>query len=302
MTLLAGLGAAALAYLALGLVLGHAPRRLRATAHTRRPSRARRWLDEAGADVSPLQFVVVSVLVAIVGGLAVWVVTSVAALGVAAGFAISAAPRAAFVRRARRQATERIGAWPDAIRDLVTHLRASMSLHAGLVELGRSGPLALRPHFVRYRDLASALDQRAALEAVRDQLGDPLSDRVVEVLLIAFDQGSSVVVDILEELARAATDDLHLVEEIETAQLETRIEAVGATVLPFVVLAFLCATAPGYRDFYSSPGGWFVIAVGGAMSMVGLVVISRLGRVPSEARVLVAAPLPTTTGRSQVGS
>lgn len=289
MTLLAGLSAAALAYLTVGLLMGVRPRRLGRRSEGRRVSRARRWLDDAGVDVSPIQFVAVSAAVAAAVGLAVWVLTSVAALGVVAAVAVSGGPRAAFARRRRHQASERIGAWPDAIRDLVTHLRASLSLHAGLVELGRSGPTALRPHFVRYRDLAAALDQRAALEAVRDQLGDPLSDRVIEVLLIAFDQGSAVVVDILEDLAGAATDDLHLVEEIETAQLETRIEAVGATVLPFVVLAFLCVAAPGYRDFYSSPGGWFVIVVGAVMSTFGLVLISRLGQIPTETRVLVEA-------------
>ncbi len=293
MTLLAGLGAASFVYLMVGVIVGVGPRRLRRRSRGRRStSRMHRWLDESGVDVSPLQFVAVSVLVAITVGLAVWVFTSVAVLGVAAGCAVSGAPRAAFARRRRHEAAERVGAWPDAIRDLVTHLRASMSLHAGLVELGRTGPVALRPHFVRYGDLAAALDQRAALEAVRDQLADPLSDRVIEVLLIAFEQGSSVVVDILDELAHAATDDLQLVEEIETAQLETRIEAIGATVLPFVVLAFLCATSPGYRDFYSSPGGWFVVAIGGVMSTIGLFAISRLGRIPGESRVLVDAPQP----------
>ncbi len=165
-----------------------------------------------------------------------------------------------------------------------------MSLHAGLVELGRTGPVPLRSHFVRYRDLAAALDQRSALEAVRDELADPLSDRIIEVLLIALEQGSSIVVDILDDLARSATNDLQLIEEIETAQLETRIESVGATVLPFVVLAFLCATAPGYRDFYSSPAGWFVVAIGGVSSLVGLVVISRLSRIPGEDRILIGQP------------
>lgn len=293
MRLLAALSAAVFVYLSIGAALGVTPSWLRRRQEKR--SRAdgwREWLQQAGADVSPLQFVGVSLGLGVVTALTVVALVGVPALGFVAGVGAALIPRAVFERRRQVTAHERLAAWPDALRDLITHLRASMSVHAGLCELGRSGPLPLRPYFERYAALASALDQRAALEVVREDLADPLSDRVIEVLLVAFDQGSSVVIDILDDLTTSSSEDLRLLDEIDTLQLETKLEARGAAVLPFVVLAMLCAFTPGYRSFYATPAGWFVIVLGAAMSVGGLLAIRRLGRVPTEERIL-AVGTPT---------
>ncbi len=287
MRLVAGLGAGIFVYLALGVFVGITPERLhRKKAPRRGDARWQEWLNQAGVPVSPMQFVAVSMLSGIVMAGIVLAVTRVPSLAVVAGGVTMASPRALFARRRRDRQRARLDAWPDALRDVITHLRASMSVHASLVELGRSGPLPLRPYFARYTGLASALDQQSALEVIREDLADPLSDRIIEVLLLAFDQGATVVVDILSDLAEAASQDLRLVDDIDTAQLETRLEARGASLLPFAVLALLCITSPGYQEFYASPAGWVVVTFGGVMSIVGLLTISRLGQIPTEQRIL----------------
>ncbi|MEZ5230249.1 MAG: type II secretion system F family protein [Acidimicrobiales bacterium] len=190
----------------------------------------------------------------------------------------------------RRVANRRVrrAAWPDALRDLATRLRSGASMHAALTELGRLGPAPLRPSFARYETLAAALDHRVALETIGNELADPLTDRIVEVLLVAFDQGSRVVVDVLEELAASTVRDLALTTDIETAQLETKLEARSAAVLPFVVLGLLCLGSEGYRNFYASGRGTLVIVFGFVMSLVGVVLVDRLGRIEVEPRILRA--------------
>jgi len=116
---------------------------------------------------------------------------------------------------------------------------------------------------------------------------------VIEVLVVAHEQGAGVVIDVLRDLADATAKDIRLREDIETAQLERRIEAASAVVLPFAVLVLLCSTSPPYRDFYSSGGGVVVIVVGSAMALTGMMMIRRLARVPGERRVLS----PTGAGR-----
>lgn len=293
MRLLAALGAGLFVYLAVGVLIGVTPAWLRKNReHRPRSASWREWLQQANADVTPAQFVGVSLGLGISVGVIVGAAVGVPALGVVAGSVAVAFPRLVFARRRAALVQERLAAWPDAIRDVTTHLRASLSMHASLCEVGRSGPMPLRPYFNRYAGLSAALDQRAALEVVREDLADPMSDRVVEVLLVAFDQGSSVVIDILHDLAASSSEDLRLLDEIETLQLETKLEARGAAILPFVVLAMLCVSTPGYRSFYATPAGWFVVAVGAAMSFGGLLVIRRLGRVPTEERIL-AVGTPT---------
>ena len=293
MRLLAGLAAGLFVYLAIGSLVGVTPQWLRRSGERRDRSAAwREWLQQAGADVTPLQFVAVSLGLGVGAGVAITLVIGVPALGAVGGAVACAIPRMVFARRRGALVRARLAAWPDAIRDMVTHLRASHSLHASLCELGRSGPLPLRVYFNRYAGLAGALDQHTALEVVREDLADPISDRVIEVLLVAFDQGSSVVIDILDDLASSSSEDLRLLDEIETLQLETKLEARGAAVLPFMVLAMLCVFTPGYRAFYSTGAGWLVVGLGALMSLGGLVVISRLGRVPTEERIL-AVGTPT---------
>lgn len=290
MRLMAGLFAGTFAYLALGSIVGIAPAWLKRERSTRRTgARAQDWLNQAGADVTPVQFVLASLMGAALTAFVVWSITQVAALAfVGAGLAL-AGPRMFYSRRRATVTAERLEAWPDVIRDLVTHLRASMSVHASLCEIGRSGPAPLRPFFNRYAGLSATLDHRSALEVVREELADPLSDRIIEVVLVAFEQGTSVVMDVLNDLAESTAADLRLTEQIRTSQLETKLESRGAAVLPFVVLALLCSTTGGYREFYSTPAGWVVVLFGGLMALGGMLAINRLGVIPSEHRILAGA-------------
>ncbi len=294
MTLLAALCAGLFAYLSLGALVGVTPRFLLRTpsGERQRRDRAQDWLHQAGAHVTPFQFFAVSIGMAIIVALFVQAITRVAPLSFVGGGLALWIPRSFYSRRRNKIAQARINAWPDALRDLIAHLKSSLSVHASLAELGRSGPPVLRPYFNRYAGLAATLDQRTALEVVREELADPVSDRVLEIILVAFDQGSAVVIDILADLAEATAGDIALRDEIQTAQLEVRIEARSAAVLPFLVLIMMIATSRDYAGFYRSAGGWLVIAVGGLLCMGGLLVINRLGRVPTEQRILAAGGSP----------
>jgi Flp pilus assembly protein TadB len=236
--------------------------------------------------VGPAQFAGVSAGIAFCSFLAVWAVSGAAPVAVVPALVIGTLPRAWYARQRARLVRERMSAWPEALRDLVAHLDAPMSLHRSLLELGRSGADPFGGVWRRYATLTAALDTRAALEALREHLADPVSDRIFEVLLVAHEQGASVTVDVLRDLAAATTADLRLAEQIETAQLEQKIEARSCVVLPFVVLILLCSSAEPYREFYASPAGWMVIAAGAVMALGGTAVIDRFGRLPAEERVL----------------
>jgi tight adherence protein B len=283
--LLAALAWATTAYLGVGVLTGHAPRTLR--RRRVRKARFETWLHQAGSGATPIQFLTVSAGAALLTFLVVWALAGAAPVAIVPALAVATAPRAWFERQRQRTGRERLRAWPDALRDLVAHLEGSVALHPALLELGRSGPEPLRPVWRRYGALASALDQRAALEAMRNDLASPVSDRILEVLIVAAEQGPAVVLDLLRDLAETTTDDIRLAEAVETSQLEQRIEARAVAVLPFVVLVMLTSRSEDYRDFYRSGIGVVVIVIGAAMTAVGSMVIRRLSRVREETRVLV---------------
>lgn len=285
MRLLAALAWGLTAYLVVGILTGHTPQALR---RRRVPTRRfQSWLYQAGTGVSPAQFLAVSGGGALLTFLVVWALAGAAPVAFVPAVAVATIPKSWFARQRAQRQRERLAAWPDTLRDLLAHLESSMPLHTALVELGHSGPEPLRPTWRRYGLLASALDHRAALEAIRSELADPVSDRVIEVVLVAHEQGAAVVLDLLRDLADSTTDDIRLVDAIETAQLETRIEARAVAVLPFVVLVMLTSRSPDYREFYSSALGVAVIVVGAVMTLLGSLAIQRLGRVRGETRVLV---------------
>lgn len=283
MRFLAALTGAAFAYLLTARLLGRSAGSLR---RRRQRAGARGWLRQAGVTVTPTKFAATSGGLGLAAAGVVWAASGALPLAVAIGIGVATLPKAWFARQRELRARERLVHWPEVLRDLVAHLETPMSLHRALVELSMSGPRPFRPIWSRYRQLAATLDQRTALLAVKADLADPVSDRTIEIIISAGEQGTVAAIEILRRLADDTTKDLRLLEAMETAQLEQRIEANAAVVLPFAVLVFLCATAAPFREFYSSAAGGRIIAIGAVMSLAGRAVIRRLGALPEEERVM----------------
>ena len=108
---------------------------------------------------------------------------------------------------------------------------------------------------------------------------------MLEVLILAHERGGGIVRTILEDLVDATTKDLKLLDELETEGLEMRINARVVVVLPWLVLVALTVRPGAFRDFYRSGGGVVTVLVAGALSIVGVWVLGRLGREPAEQRV-----------------
>ena len=146
----------------------------------------------------------------------------------------------------------------------------------------------MRVAFSRFPQLARVLGTGPALELMKEDLADPTSDRVLEVLILAQERGGAIVRDILDDLVDATTRDLKLLDELETEGLEMRINAKAVVVLPWLVLVALTARPGAFRDFYRSSGGIVTLVVAGVLTAIGVVVLGRLGRDPIEARILTS--------------
>jgi tight adherence protein B len=168
---------------------------------------------------------------------------------------------------------------------------AGHSLAQAVTNLATTGPLAMRVAFARFPQLARVLGTGPALELVKEDLADPTSDRVLEVLILAQERGGAIVRNILEDLVDATTRDLKLLDEIETEGLEMRINAKAVVVLPWLVLVALTARPGAFRDFYRSGGGVLTLVLAGFLTAIGVAVLGRLGREPVEARIFASDEL-----------
>jgi tight adherence protein B len=257
-----------------------------------RSGRSQIWLQQAGLAVSPARFWIASACAGLLALLVFTAVSGSAFVGSVPAIAVALVPRAYFGRRRRVRMREVQLAWPDGLRDLVASLAAGRSLTQAVSALGVSGPEPLRAPFSRFADLTRVLGTGPALEIVKEELADPTSDRVLEVLLLAHERGGPIVRTILEDLTDATTRDLKLLDELDTEGLEMRINARAVVVLPWLVLLALTARGGEFRDFYRSSGGLVTIVIAAGLSAVGVVVLGRLGREVPEERVFAGRRTP----------
>lgn len=238
-----------------------------------------------GLDVTPFQFWLSIAGVSALTFLLVYAVTGLVAVSVVPALVVASLPRAYFARKRGRRTAEVLQAWPDGLRDLVSSVRSGASLPSAIESLAAFGPVPIREAFQGFGVYARSLGVVPALEMVKDDLGDPTSDRVIEVLILAYERGGAVVPEILDDLAEATTRDLWTLEQVRTEALEQKINSRVVFVLPWIVLVAMTARSGAFREFYSTPVGIGVVAIGGILSLLGIAIASKLGRRPSEPRV-----------------
>ena len=283
MTVTAAFAAGFAAYLGAGFLLGV----LALGAWRNRWSARRTGAPAAVRDASFAHGTAGALAMCLCAWLPVWFLTDSPWVGALAGGG------AAFWRlrrpaRRRSKALEDLHeAWPDGVRHLVASVRSGSTVEAAVLDLARTGPDPLKLALRRFPRLAPALGAVSALEAVREDIADPTTDRVTEVLIVAHEIGGSVVPAILEDLAEAVRADLRTIEEVRTSALEQRLNARLVFVVPWLVLALLLSRAGPYRAFYQSRPGATVLAVASVLSLTALIVVGRLGRDPLEPRVLI---------------
>jgi tight adherence protein B len=237
------------------------------------------WLIQAGAAVSPGQFVAVSAGVGFVSFVVLLAISETLVVAVLPALASAGVPYAYWAAERRKKALARSAAWPDALRYLVGVLGAGiLTLHDGLEQLASAGPVPLRSPMARYVRLAGRLGDRQALEAVREELADPISDPVLLAFEGAVDEGTETVLRVLADLGAQITADLQLAEKVSTLQTQSRVATWGCLVLPYALLVFLCATNGSYRHFFSEPIGLVLVVVGALMSGAGTLLARRLVR------------------------
>ena len=243
------------------------------------------WAASAGLDVTPVQFWLTSLGAGAFTFLLVLALTSLPIVALMPALVVATLPRAYFGRKRAERLAKVQESWPDGLRDLIASVRSGASLPTAIENLASFGPAPLRDSFNGFAIYSRSLGVVSALEMIKADLADPTSDRVIEVLILAYERGGAVVPEILSDLAEATTRDTWTMEQVRTEALEQKINARVVFVLPWLVLIAMTAQSGAFREYYSSPVGIGVALVGGLMSLVGIVVASRIGAQPAEPRV-----------------
>lgn len=279
---------------ALGLALGvglvlvlsawASPRERRPAAG---PGRLARLIAAAGLTaVTPTGVLVAAVGSAVLAGAAIQAFTGT--LPVAVAFAAMAGnlPVALLKSRVRRRRRDFAEVWPEAVDHLVSGVRAGLGLAEALASLAVRGPEPLRPAFARF-----ALDHQTSgrltdsLDRLKDDLSDPVGDRVVEALRVAREVGGGDLGRLLRNLSQFLREDARTRAELEARQAWTINGARLAVAAPWLVLVMLSFQGEVVRR-YASPTGVVVLALGAAACVGAYGLMMRIGRLPTERRIL----------------
>ena len=253
----------------------------------RQAKRLRDWMVRTGVGgVSLGELVTFCVGLGTIAGLALMAVSRAAWLAIAFAALAGYLPVVVLRARHRRRSRERREVWPDAIDHLVSAVRAGLSLPEAVSALAERGPGALREPFSHFAAAYRTTGRFGeALDRLKEELADPAADRVVEALRVAREVGGGELGRTLRTLSGFLRDEHRVRKELEARQTWVIVAARMAFGTPWLVLLLL-ATKPEAVVAYQRPGGAMVIAVGAVLATAGYRLMLRIGRLPTEERVL----------------
>lgn len=253
----------------------------------RGPSRAELAIQQAGlGGLRPSGLVGLCTATALLAGLLAQALSGTAPVALAFAVIAGYLPWAAVAGRARRRRRALAEVWPEAVDHLASGVRAGLSLPDALAALAVRGPAPLQPAFAAF-----ALDYQTsgrfgeALDRLKDRLADPVGDRVVEALRVAREVGGGDLGRLLRHLSGYLRDDLRTRSEMESRQSWTVNAARLAVSAPWVVL-LLMSWQSEVIGRYASTAGVLVLTGGGVACVVAYRLMTWIGRLPDEPRVL----------------
>ncbi|MFT4082734.1 MAG: type II secretion system F family protein [Nocardioides sp.] len=266
----------------------------RAPRRTGRPAgRTTALLASAGLGaVSPTAFLAGSLSCGLLAAMVVQAATRTPPVAVVAGLGVGWLPATVVRARARRRQRELAEVWPEAIDNLASAVRAGMGLPEAVAALAMRGPVPLQPAFARFAaDFSLSGRFGESLDRLKEHLADPVGDRVVEGLRVAREVGGGELGRLLRNLSAYLREDLRTRGELESRQAWTTNGARLAVAAPWIVLAVLCFQ-PEVIHRYASPQGSMVLLFGAVVCVVAYRLMMRIGRLPTERRILDAGEAP----------
>jgi tight adherence protein B len=279
----------------LGLLLGiglllvwrSGPRAPEPRTRPRRPGRRQQQLAEAGlTGINAVQLMALQVGLGVLVLVVVLLTTGTVTVSLVFGLFGFALPYVQVRRLAAKRKADLREVWPEVVDNLASAVRAGLSLPEALSALASRGPEVLRAPFARFAaEYRSTGRFGACLDRLKDDLADPVGDRIVETLRVAREVGGTDLGRVLRTLSTFLREDARARAELETRQGWVVSAARLAVAAPWVVLLLL-ATQSTTLAAYDSPLGTAILLGGGVVCLVAYRLMLRIGRLPEDVRVL----------------
>jgi tight adherence protein B len=217
------------------------------------------------------------------GAVVVWLVP-LAALGPLAAIAVLLGGVGMVRARIERRERALRAVWPG----LVDHLRQAVRSGAAVGEavwiLRDHVPDELVPAFESYRKHVDGGRSVAhSLSTLKDDIANPVSDRIIESLRMAHEVGGSELPRILSNLQTSIRADWQVREDALAKQAWIRSASKLGVSAPWLVLVMLSGR-PETQASYQTPIGVGLLLAGAGVSAVAYRMMKKLGSLPDEKR------------------
>lgn len=250
-------------------------------------ARTRQWLHQAGlGEVRPAEFAgVMGALFVLGGGVAYALFGGLLPAVLAGGFAATL-PAASYRNRRARRAMEAREAWPRMIEE-IRLLTSSLGrpIPQALLEVGRRGPVDLRPAFAAAeREWLISTDLARTTDVLKARLADPTADAACETLLVAHEVGGSDVDRRLAALVEDRIQDLQGRKDARAKQAGVRFARRFVLIVPLGMAVAGLSIGTG-REAYQTLMGQLLVATGILVVVGCWLWAGRYLRLPEEQRV-----------------
>lgn len=262
------------------------------------PNRPRRALPRRVETAPKDQRQALRIALAVTAGVLTGVATGWVVGAVLAGLAVWALPRVlgrdpGHTRHVAR--IEAVATWTEMLRDT---LSAAAGLEQAILATAPLAPPAIRGEITNLATRIENGDRLApSLRYLADQLADPTGDLVIAALVLAAEQQSRQLGELLGSLAHAAREQASMRMRVEAGRSRTRtsVRVIVGTTLSFAVAVVLLNRA--YLSAYDGVGGQVVLLGIGVLFSAGFAWLVHIAKVTEPTRFLsttgdTTAPVP----------
>lgn len=239
---------------------------------------------------------------AAVAGAGAWLFTKVPVIGLGIAGLVVMLPKLLLPNSAERRLAERQLALAEWTRSLAERIKAGNGLDQALVASTRDVPRAIEPAVGRLAARIHAGWSTAdALLAFSDDLSDGTADFAAQALIASAHRRGAGLVDTLQKLARAVSQQVETQQAIETDRARVRSTVRTLVLIAIGVFVGLPLLEPDFMAPYRSASGQLVLAVLLTCAALSLLWAKWMARTVPEPRLFGAdaARSPSTDRQEQ---
>jgi len=180
---------------------------------------------------------------------------------------------------------KRSEAWPEVLDLLISSLQSGASISESLANLATVGPQSIRNEFDKFsKRLIAGEKFDVALNDLKEEFADPITDQLFETLYFATKFGSKNTIKVLREISEYVSADLALRAEINTRFGWIKNSANLAALAPWILFIIL-RTQENARVAYLQPTGQLLMIFGVIATLLAYLWMSRIAKLPKAKRL-----------------